>query len=257
MGTDTDHDPHVTVHRAGERFRTETGWLDSRHSFSAGAHYDPANTHFGVLLLHNEDRVTPGRGYDEHPHRDTEILTWVLEGELEHRDSGSGRVERVAPGTVQRLGAGSGVRHSEHATPEAGVRFVQMWVVPDVPGGDPEYQLRDALARPGDTRAGSGDTVVLASGLARHRGETALPLRQRQAALSVVRLRAGQVAPLPAAPYVHAFVARGTAGLEGRPSTLDTGDAARVVDDGGRRLTAGPAGAEILVWEMHGTLRPG
>ncbi|MBP2369930.1 pirin family protein [Pseudonocardia parietis] len=247
MNPSTDRDPHVTLHRAGERFRTATGWLDSRHSFSAGAHYDPANTHFGLLLLHNEDRVTPGRGYDEHPHRDTEIVTWVLEGELEHRDTGSGRVQRVAPGAVQRLGAGSGVRHSEHATPERGVRFVQMWVVPDAPGGDPEYALREATPEP-------GEPVVLASGLARHRDVTVLPLRQRQAALSVVRLRPGGVSDLPTAPFVHAFVARGAADLEASGVVLDTGDAARIVDDGGRRLTAGAAGAEILVWEMHGAL---
>ncbi|MBC3190915.1 pirin family protein [Pseudonocardia sp. C8] len=245
--TGIDQDPRVTLHRAGDRFRTETGWLDSRHSFSAGAHYDPANTHFGLLLLHNEDRVVPGRGYDEHPHRDTEILTWVLDGELEHRDTGSGRIERVAPGAVQRLGAGSGVRHSEHATPEQGVRFVQMWVVPDTPGGDPEYAVRDA---PVDV----GGPVVLASGLARHRSVRMLPLRQERAALAVVRLRPGGVTELPAAPYVHAFVARGTAGLEAVPAELGAGDAARIVDDGGRRVTAGADGAEILVWEMHGAL---
>lgn len=248
-----EHGPRLTLHRAGERFRTRTGWLDSRHSFSAGAHYDPANTHFGLLLLHNEDRVLPGRGYDEHPHRDTEIITWVLEGELEHRDTGSGRMERVAPGQVQRLGAGSGVRHSEHATPAAGARFVQMWVVPDGPGGAPEYEVREASAAP-------GDPVVLASGLARHRRTSLLALRQRGAALHVVQLRPGGGTRLPAAPYVHAFVARGTADLEAATTTegvgpLGTGDAARIVDDGGgRRVTAGPDGAEILVWEMHGAL---
>ena len=249
MSATTDHDPHVTLRRAGERFRTETGWLDSRHSFSAGAHYDPANTHFGLLLLHNEDRVVPGRGYDEHPHRDTEIVTWVLEGELEHRDTGSGRVERVAPGAVQRLGAGSGVRHAEHATPERGVRFVQMWVVPDEPGGEPEYAVREA---PVD----SGEPVVLASGLVRHRDLRVLPLRQEHAALTVVRLRPSGVTELPAAPFVHAFVARGTAGLEA-DAALGAGDAARIVDDGGRRVTAGSGGAEILVWEMHDALGPG
>ncbi|ANY08455.1 pirin family protein [Pseudonocardia sp. HH130630-07] len=235
----------VTVQRAQDRFRTATGWLDSRHSFSAGAHYDPANTHFGLLLLHNEDRVSAGLGYDEHPHRDTEILTWVLEGELEHRDSGSGRVERVGPGTVQRLGAGSGVRHSEHATAAAGVRFVQMWVVPDAPGGAPEYELRDAPAGPG--------AVVLASGLARHRDERLLPLRQSDAALTIARLAPGDTIDLPAAPYVHAFAARGTLDVEAAPG-LDTGDALRVVGDGGRRCTAGPQGAEILLWEMHTAL---
>ncbi|MCO7193055.1 MULTISPECIES: pirin family protein [Pseudonocardia] len=240
---------HVTLYRAGSRARTETGWLDSRHSFSAGAHYDPANTHFGLLLLHNEDRLVPGRGYDEHPHRDTEILTWVLDGELEHRDSTTGRTARVGPGGVQYLGAGSGVRHSEHATPDGGVRFVQMWVVPEEPGGDPRHLVRAAHA------GERGDTVVLASGLARHRESTLLPLRQRAAALSVARLAPGAATELPTAPFVHAFVARGGATLEDVPGDeLGTGDAARVVDDGGRRITAGPDGAEILVWEMHAAL---
>lgn len=241
---------HVTLRRADSRARTRTGWLDSWHSFSAGAHYDPANTHFGLLLLHNEDRFVPGRGYDEHPHRDTEILTWVLDGELEHRDSATGRTARVGPGGVQYLGAGSGVRHSEHATPHVGVRFVQMWVVPEEPGGDPRHLVREA-----DDRA-HGDTVVLASGLARHREATLLPLRQRAAALSVARLAPGSATVLPTAPFVHAFVARGDATLEDVPGdALATGDAARVVDDdGGRRVTAGPAGAELLVWEMHAAL---
>ncbi|MEQ3553956.1 pirin family protein [Pseudonocardia nematodicida] len=239
----------ITLYRAGDRFRTATGWLDSRHSFSAGSHYDPSNTHFGLLLLHNEDRVAPGTGYDEHPHRDTEILTWVLDGELEHRDTGSGRTARVRPGEVQRLGAGSGVRHSEHATPDDGVRFVQMWVVPDDPGGVPEYAVRDVSAG-----LDAGEQVVLASGLRRHAGLTVLPLRQRNAALTVVRLSAGSSTELSAARFAHVFTARGSAELEDA-GVLDTGDAARIVDDGGgRQVTAGPDGTEILVWEMHGVL---
>ncbi|MFP5023459.1 pirin family protein [Pseudonocardia phyllosphaerae] len=254
MSPSTRRDHVPTVLRAGERFRTETGWLDSRHSFSAGAHYDPANTHFGLLLLHNEDRVVAGRGYDEHPHRDTEILTWVLDGALEHRDSGSGRAARVYPGQAQYLGAGAGVRHSEHATPEGGVRFVQMWVVPDEPGGDPVHAIRDAPDARDDA------TVVLASGLTRHRDTTLLPLRQHQAGLTVIRLRPHGTAELPAARFVHAFAARGTARLEGQDpadAPLAVGDAARLVDDGARRITAGDDGAEVLVWEMHGALGPG
>lgn len=248
----------ITVHRAADRFRTETDRLDSRHSFSAGAHYDPANTHFGLLLLHNDDRVAPGGGYDEHPHRDTEIVTWVLDGELEHRDSGSGARRRVPAGGVQWLGAGRGVRHCEHAAPGGGVRFVQMWVVPDEPGGDPGHAVAD-VAGP----LAAGVPVVLASGLARHAGTTVLPLRQRAAALTVVRLAPGASTELPAAPYVHAFTARGEASLEtpespGSPGTLlGAGDAVRVVDEGGRRLTAGAGGAEVLVWEMHTALGAG
>lgn len=248
------------MHRAGERFRTRTGWLDSRHSFSAGAHYDPANTHFGLLLLHNEDRVTPGDGYDDHPHRDTEIVTWVLDGELEHRDTtgglgAAGGRSRVPADGVQWLGAGRGVRHSEHAT-GSGVRFVQMWVVPDDPGGDPGHVVAD-VAEP----LAAGTPVVLASGLARHAGSTVLPLRQRAAALTVVRLAPGATTELPSAPYVHAFTARGDATLEApdlaEPPVLSAGDAARISDDGGRRFTAGSGGAEILVWEMHSALGAG
>lgn len=249
----------ITVHRAAQRFRTATGWLDSRHSFSAGAHYDPANTHFGLLLLHNEDAVVPGRGYDEHPHRDTEILTWVLEGELEHRDTAGelGGPRRVPAGGVQWLGAGRGVRHAEHAT-ASGVRFVQMWVLPDEPGGDPGHAVGD-VAGP----LAAGGPVVLASGLRRHADSTVLPLRQRDAALTVVRLAPGAATGLPAAPFVHAFVARGSATPEA-PDVADrdapelgTGDAARIVDGDGRRLTAGRDGAEILVWEMHSALGAG
>lgn len=244
----------LTVHRAGDRFRTATGWLDSRHSFSAGAHYDPANTHFGLLLLHNEDAVTSGHGYDEHPHRDTEIVTWVLDGELEHRDTATGELRRVPAGGAQWLGAGRGVRHAEHAAGD-GVRFVQMWVVPDEPGGDPGHAVRD-VAGP----LAAGEPVVLASGLARHAERTVLPLRQSRAALTVVRLGPGAVTGLPAAPFVHAFVARGSATPEAPElpgpdvPELGAGDAARIVDEDGRRLTAGPDGAEILVWEMHSAL---
>src|SRR5947208_349977 len=102
----------VDVRRAGERFWTRAGWLDSRHSFSFGQHYDPANTHFGLLLVSNDDVVAPGTGFETHPHRDMEIVTWVLDGRLVHQDS-AGHTGVIYPGLAQRMSAGTGILHSE------------------------------------------------------------------------------------------------------------------------------------------------
>jgi redox-sensitive bicupin YhaK (pirin superfamily) len=132
--------PQVAVHRAAERFVTRTDWLHSAHSFSFGSHFDPANTSHGLLVVHNEDIVSPGGGFDTHRHADMEIITWVLSGALAHEDS-TGRRGVLTPGVVQRMSAGSGVQHSErNASGDAGgepVHFVQMWVVPDEPGVSP------------------------------------------------------------------------------------------------------------------------
>jgi hypothetical protein len=99
--------PAVDVRRADGRFETHIDWLHSRHSFSFGPHRDPRNTHFGLLLVNNDDRVAPDTGFDTHPHRDMEIVTWVLEGELEHRDS-EGHTGVLYPGLAQRMSAGPG-----------------------------------------------------------------------------------------------------------------------------------------------------
>lgn len=230
----------IDVHRAADRFVTRTDWLDSRHSFSHGAHYDPGNTVFGLLVAHNADVVRAGRGFDPHPHRDLEILTWVLDGEL-HHDDDAGGAGVVGPGVVQRLSAGSGVRHSEHAGPDADVRLVQMWVLPDEGGRPPGYARRDVTAL-----LGTGRLEVVASGMPHH--VDALPIRQRHAALHAGTLLAGAVESLPPAPFVHLFVVRGAIGIG---DVLIAGDAARITGSDGLRLTAGPDGAEVLVWEMH------
>lgn len=238
--------PRTDIRRAEHRATTVTSWLDSRHSFSFGPHYDPDNTRHGLLLANNDDRVQVGAGFDLHPHRDMEIVTWVVEGSLVHRDS-TGRSAVVHPGLVQHLSAGRGVRHSERNDahqlqadrPREPVHYVQMWVVPEQPGGDPAYALLDlggALL--------SGQLVTVASGT----GE-GLPLRNRHAALHAARLQPGQSLQLPEAPYLHLFVPRGTVALEGE-GALRPGDAARFTASGGRRVTA-EAPAEVLVWEMH------
>ncbi|MEN3302243.1 pirin family protein, partial [Pseudonocardia sp.] len=104
--------PEIDVRRAADRFASKISWLDSHHSFSFGAHYDPANTHHGVLLVNNDDIVKPGRGFDTHPHQDMEIVTWVLRGSLVHQDS-SGHSGVIYPGLAQRMSAGTGILHSE------------------------------------------------------------------------------------------------------------------------------------------------
>ncbi len=230
----------VDIRRAAERFHTSIDWLDSWHSFSFGQHYDPANAHHGLLVVSNDDRVRAGTGFGTHGHSDMEIVTWVLEGELEHRDSTGGH-GILYPGLAQRMSAGSGVRHSEmNPSATADVHLVQMWVLPDTKGIAPGYEQRDVsdvLAR--------GELVAVASGKG-HDG--AVTIHQREAALWVGRLPAGATTAVPDAAHVHVFVARGAATLADRHE-LDTGDAARLTAAGALALTAGPDGAEVLVWE--------
>jgi redox-sensitive bicupin YhaK (pirin superfamily) len=230
----------ITVHPARERFHTELDWLDSWHSFSFGSHYDRANTHHGLLLVVNDDVVAPGGGFGTHPHRDMEIVTWMLDGAIEHRDS-EGNHGVIEPGLAQRMSAGRGIRHSEvNASSTAPAHLVQMWVLPDTEGIDPGYEQRwvgDALA--------TGELVPVASG----RGhEGAITIQQRDASLWVGRLAAGKTVTLPDAPHVHVYVARGRADLDGA-GTLQQGDAARLSDAGPRALVAGDDETEVIVWE--------
>jgi len=243
----------LDVRRSGDRFRTRIDWLDSSHSFSFGSHYDPRNTHFGVLLVSNDDVVAPGAGFETHPHRDMEIVTWVLDGGLVHQDS-EGHSGVIYPGLAQRMSAGTGILHSEkndswrltggpaHTEP---VHFVQMWVLPDEAGLEPGYEQREVG---GELLAGG--LVPVASGRPRHRDAAAIRIRQSAAALYAARLAPGESVTLPTAPYAHLYIPRGSVALEGA-GELGTGDAVRVADAQGQRVTAVDA-AEILVWEMHG-----
>ncbi|TDD29419.1 pirin family protein [Kribbella turkmenica] len=231
----------VQIRRAGDRFRTSSEWLESRHSFSFGPHYDPANVGFGFLVAHNDETVAPGTGFGTHPHQDLEIVTWVLRGALAHRDS-EGNSGIVHPGLAQRMSAGSGIRHSEWNDGGQPVHYVQMWVRPDELDLPPSYQQSEVdLA--------SGELVPIASGLPKHARSTAIRINQRSAGMSVARLGPGRTVDLPAAPYVHLFVAQGTVDLEGA-GDLGTADAVRLTGVDGPRVTAGPDGAEVLVWEM-------
>jgi hypothetical protein len=229
----------VDVRRAADRFHTELDWLDSWHSFSFGPHHDPANTGHGQLVVNNDDVVRAGGGFGTHGHQDMEIVTWVLRGELEHRDS-TGTDGVIYPGLAQRMSAGHGIRHSEmNASATADVHLVQMWVLPDTRGIEPSYEQRDM----GDALA-AGGLVVIASGRA---GADAITLHQRDAEFSVARLAAGEEVVLPDAPHAHLFVAVGGATLAGA-GALTTGDAARCTAAGDLVATASGDGAELLYW---------
>jgi redox-sensitive bicupin YhaK (pirin superfamily) len=252
--------PHIDIHRGGDRLKTRVAWLDSKHSFSFGEHYDPDNTHHGLLLVNNDDIVAPGQGFETHPHRDMEIVTWVLRGSLVHQDS-LGHSGVIYPGLAQRMSAGTGILHSEkndswRMAPEAGggaehtdpVHFVQMWVVPDDSGLTPGYQQLEI-----EGELAGGGLVTVAAGLPRYRDSTAIAINSSHSALHVAQMGPGPASvDLPEAPYLHVFVARGEVDMEGA-GTLYEGDAVRLTRSGGQRIMAnGPA--EILVWEMHARL---
>ena len=228
----------IDLRPADQRPVTSLPWLDSRHSFSFGHHHDPTNVGHGLLIVSNDDRVAPGGGFGTHGHRDMEIVTWVLDGALEHRDS-AGNQGIIRPGLAQRMSAGAGIMHSEHNhSGEEPVHFVQMWVVPDRVGIEPGYEQLDVSAR-----LESGQLVAVASGRG-HDG--AVSIHQAGAVMWVGRPRAGATLTLPDAPFVHLFVARGTVELDGQ--RLETGDAVRFTDAGSPSITA-TTDAEVIVWE--------
>ncbi len=230
----------IEVRRAGTRMHTRLDWLDSQHCFSFGHHYDAANTHHGLLLVSNDDVVRAGTGFRTHPHHDMEIVTWVLDGELEHKDT-LGNSDVIYPGLAQRMSAGTGIWHSEmNPRGDRDVHFVQMWVLPDTPAVDPSYEQLDVNAE-----LDHGGLHAVASG----RGhDAAISIRQRDAVLWAGRLAPGEMIRLPDARHVHLFVARGDAALEGA-GQLAGGDSVRLTAAGTPTLTAGMDGAEILVWE--------
>jgi redox-sensitive bicupin YhaK (pirin superfamily) len=230
----------LTIRKAEERGHANHGWLDTWHTFSFADYQDPRQMGFGPLRVINDDKVQPGQGFGTHGHRDMEIITYVLEGALEHKDSmNNGSI--IRPGNVQRMSAGTGVRHSEfNPSRDKGVHLLQIWIEPKITGVNPSYeekqfgpaekkgQLR-LIASP-DGREGSvtihQDATVYAS-----------MLDARDAVTH--RLAPGRRA------YVH--VARGSLKVNGTP--LDGGDGAKIVDVAAIELTDARA-AEVLLFDL-------
>jgi len=215
----------VEIRRGTDRFITREGGLFTRHSFSFGGHYDPANVRFGRLVCHDDHLLAGGRGFEDHPHQDVEIVSWVLTGALQHRDS-SGNEHVVGPGEVQVLSAGSGVTHAELAGPGGATRFVQAWLTPEDTGTPPAYSVTPAALSPGEL------TEVLRLGDAR---------------FLVARLATGDTVTLPDEPLQHVFVATGALLRSSLAEPLSDGDAFRITDQPGLSVTAAVP-TELLVW---------
>ena len=230
----------IEVRRSGERGMADHGWLKSAHSFSFAGYHDPRHMGFGPLRVINEDRVQPGKGFGTHGQRDMEIVTYVLEGALEHKDSlGSGSVLRY--GDVQRMSAGSGIMHSEfNHSREEPVHFLQIWIMPDVDGIAPEYEEKhfDAASKKGRLR-------LIASNDGRESSVRIHQDAQVYAAILEGSDRASHALGAKRGAFVQ--VARGSVDLNG--IRLDAGDGAKI--SGEPTLTFDRAdGAEVLLFDL-------
>ncbi|MGQ0810167.1 MAG: pirin family protein [Nitrospiraceae bacterium] len=236
----------IDIRRAHERFHTQIDWLNSYHSFSFANHYDPANTHHGLLLVSNDDRVKAGTGFRTHPHQDMEIVTWVLNGELE-KDS-EGNTDIIYPGLALRMSAGTGIWHSEmNPRWNQDVHFIQMWVMPDTERIAPSYEQLDI-----NNQLDQGGLIAIASGKGH---PAAVAIRQKGAVLWGGRLKPEETVHVPDNKFVHLYVATGAVHMEGA-EMLHAGDAVRLTAAGSRRLTANAsAGAKILIWETERTVQ--
>jgi quercetin 2,3-dioxygenase len=230
----------IAVRRSQERGHANHGWLDSYHTFSFADYHDPAHVQFSVLRVINEDRVLPGAGFPTHGHRDMEIVSYVLEGGLEHKDSlGTGSV--IRPGDVQRMSAGTGVRHSEfNASKVDPVHFLQIWILPKTNGIAPGYEQKHFA--PADL---TGQLRVVASPDGRdgsvtiHQDAFLYATKLADDASVTHRLARGRRA------YIH--VARGNVALNG--TALAAGDGARIEQEPSLTLAHGQA-AEVLVFDL-------
>ena len=227
-----------TVQRAADRYCADHGWLKTCPSFSFADYHDPSNQNWGALLVFNDDTVAPGEGFPPHPHRDMEILTYVLDGELEHQDD-MGNRGVVGPGSVQYMSAGTGVKHSEfNHSKERPLHFVQMWVLPGKLGVKPSYGQREFTLEDRRNR-----WLLVASG---RPGEGAPVKLMQDASFSVARLEATSVSHEFAPGRLgFVFVTDGTLSANDEP--LKTGDAVRIA--GVPSLKVAGSG-EILLWDL-------
>ena len=230
----------IAVRPAAERGHADHGWLDTRHTFSFASYHDPRHMGCRSLRVINEDRVQPAEGFGTHAHRDMEILTWVLEGALEHKDSmGNGSV--IRPGDLQRMSAGTGVTHSEfNPSREAPVHFLQIWLLPRERGLPPGYEQKHFTQE-----ARRGRLCLIAAGDGRGGAVTI----HQDADVWTALLQPGESVRHALAPgrYAWLHVARGAVSLNG--STLGAGDGAAVSDEAELEIAAA-ARAEVLLFDL-------
>lgn len=230
----------ITLRRSDERGRAEHGWLDTRHTFSFADYHDPAHMGYSVLRVINEDRIAPAAGFPTHAHRDMEILTYVIEGALEHKDSlGHGSV--IRPSEVQRMSAGSGISHSEYnASVAQPVHLLQIWILPERRGLEPGYEQR--RFEPGDRR---GRLQLLAS----RNGDADSVTLHQDAAVYVTHLASGESVRHTFASGRRAWVqlVHGRVRVDG--ILLETGDGAAVASVAELALVA-EAEAEVLLFDL-------
>ncbi|KWK11118.1 pirin family protein [Burkholderia stagnalis] len=228
------------IRRAADRGYANHGWLESRHSFSFADYRDDAHRQFGALRVLNDDRIAPTRGFGIHPHRDMEIVTYVLDGALAHRDSmGNGSI--IRPGDVQRMSAGTGVVHSEtNASRDRPLHLLQIWLLPTAPGGRPGYEEKHFAAHEKRGRLrliaspdGQDGSVSMRADARIHAG---LIDGDERAVLDV-----------PAGRRVYVHVARGAVEVNGEP--LDSGDGARIAGVEAVALAHG-RDAEVLLFDL-------
>jgi len=233
----------IQIRRSQERGHADHGWLNSYHSFSFADYYDPAHVSFGPLRVINEDRVKPGTGFGTHGHRDMEIVSYVLEGALAHKDS-MGTGSTIRPGDVQRMSAGRGVTHSEfNASPTSPVHFLQIWIVPNVLGTPPGYEQQHF---PVEEKRGRLRLIASPDG---ERGSVKIQQDARVHAGLFDGAESLQMAWNPQRLlYVH--VALGSISVNGH--ALDAGDALQATDATDLRLSAA-SGAEVLVFDLPPT----
>lgn len=230
----------IQVRKAAERGASRTDWLDSRHSFSFADYHDPKHMGFRALRVINEDRIAPGAGFPSHPHRDMEIITYVLEGAVEHRDSlGTGSV--IRPGEIQRMSAGTGIVHSEFNSSRSELlHLLQIWLLPGQRGIAPGYEQR-----PFDRAAARGKFALLAG----PQGDSQAVTIHQDATLAVAILKAGEsvIHELARGRYAWIQIARGAVTLDGE--RLSTGDGAAIEDRGVFTIAASEP-AEVLLFDL-------
>jgi redox-sensitive bicupin YhaK (pirin superfamily) len=230
----------LTLRKSSDRGHADHGWLDSHHSFSFADYHDPAHMGFGPLRVINEDRVQPGKGFGTHGHRDMEIISYVLDGQLEHKDSmGNGSI--IVPGDVQRMSAGRGVQHSEYnPSPTASVHFLQIWILPKYTGIDPGYEQKHV-----SSADKSGRLRLIASPDGR---DGSVTIHQDAAVYATLMDGADALRhELPAGRRAYVHVVRGSASVNG--TSLAAGDAAKLVGEKSVVLD-GATAAEILLFDL-------